>query len=479
MSMTITHEVAAESRPHPLRWQALMVLLLANFMNLTDVTTVNVALPSIQESLGASSSILQWVIASYLLVFAIGLLPAGRLGDRYGHRDVFLVGAAIFTLASAWCTVAPTGTALIGGRLLQGAGTALMIPQVLALIHKNFADDERAAAFGLVGAVSGLAVILGPVLSGGLIALDLFGAGWRWIFVINLPMGLFVLARGRTVLPRGRGMRRGRFDWRGVALAAAGTALVLYPTIEATEAGWSSELIALVLAAALMLALFAWLQIRQDARGAPTLVPPRLFRRRSYALGVILAFGFFSGVAGFFMFFAVFLQQGLGHSALEAGLVLLPFALGSFAASAASAMRKGRARQWMLAAGSAIMAGGMWALLFMLDGSETALVWPVFASLALAGAGMGLFVVNLFDFSLSEVPDADAGAASGLLHTAQQLGNAIGIVVLGAVFFGTFLTTGGWETAISRALWYQTGLYLGCTALAVIVPRRRHGWLST
>jgi len=478
--MTISKDVAAETRPHPLRWQALIVLLLANFMNLTDVTTVNVALSSIQESFGASSSILQWVIASYLIVFAIGLLPAGRLGDRYGHRLVFLVGAMVFTLASAWCAVAPTGAALIGGRLLQGAGTALMIPQVLALIHTNFAENERAAAFGLVGAVSGLAVILGPVLSGGLIALDLFGAGWRWIFVINLPMGLFVLARGRTVLPRGRGMRRGHFDWRGVALAAAGTALVLYPTIEGTEAGWSSELIALVLAAALMLALFAWLQSRQYARGAPTLVPPRLFRRRSYALGVILAFGFFSGVAGFFMFFAVYLQQGLDHSALEAGLVLLPFALGSFAASAASAMRKGRARQWMLVAGSAVMAGGMWALLVTLDGAESALVWPVLASLALAGAGMGLFVVNLFDFSLGEVPDADAGAASGLLHTAQQLGNAIGIAVLGAIFFGTLnLTTGGWETAISRALWYQTGLFLSCTALAVFVPRRRHGLIST
>lgn len=462
-----------EVRLNPLRWQALMVMLLANFMNLTDVTTVNVALPSIQESLGTGSSTLQWAIASYLLVFAIGLLPAGRLGDRFGHRSVFLIGAAIFTLASGWCAAAPSGTALIGGRLLQGAGTALMIPQVLAIIHTNFAQNERAAAFGLVGAVSGLAVIVGPVLSGGLIALDLFGAGWRWIFLVNLPMGLFVLLRGRSVLPPGHGVRQGSFDWRGVALAAAGTLLILYPAIEGTEAGWSREFSVMVLVAALLWGLFAWLQNRQDMRGGPTLLPPRLFRRRSYALGVILAFGFFSGVAGFFMFFAVYLQQGLGHTPLEAGLALLPFALGSFAASAASAMRKGRARQWMLAAGSAAMAAGMLSLLVVLDGVETALVWPVLASLALAGAGMGLFVVNMFDFALSEVSEADAGAASGLLHTAQQLGNAIGIALVGAIFFGTLnLTTDGWEAAILRALWYQTGLYFCCTVLAFAVPRQ-------
>jgi EmrB/QacA subfamily drug resistance transporter len=466
---------AAESAPYAQRWQALFVLLLANFMNLLDVTIVNVALPSIQGTTGAGVAALQWVIAGYLLVFALGLLPGGRFGDLFGHRKVFLAGVGLFTLASALCGLAPDGATLVAGRLLQGAGAALMVPQVLAIIHTSFAENERAAAFGLAGAVSGLAVIVGPVLGGGLIALDLFGLGWRWIFLVNLPVGLFVLMRGRSILPEGAGLHHGRMDWRGIALAVVGVVLILYPIIQGSENGWSPALVAAIVAAVPVLALFAWFQLNQDARGAPTLVPPRLFRRQGYTTGVVLAFAFFSGVAGMFMVLAVYLQRGLGHSALEAGLVLLPFALGAFGASAGSAMRKGQANQWLLATGCAVMAAGMVALLLALGGAETALAWPVLGALALAGAGMGLFVVNMFDFSLRDVPDDDAGAASGLLHTAQQLGNASGIAVVGAIFFGTLTLTGtsAWDAAITRALWFEIALYLTCTVIAVTVPCNR------
>jgi EmrB/QacA subfamily drug resistance transporter len=472
---------AVTTAPDARRWQALFILLLANFMNLLDVTIVNVALPSIQQTIGAGFATLQWVVAGYLLVFALGLLPGGRFGDRFGHRRVFLAGVGVFTLASALCGLAPDGGTLVAGRLLQGAGAALMVPQVLAIIHTSFAENERAAAFGLAGAVAGLAVIVGPVLGGGLIALDFFGLGWRWIFLVNLPVGLFVLMRGRSILPERAGMHEGRMDWRGAALAAAGVVLVIYPTITGSEAAWSPALVAAMVTAIPVLTLFVWLQHRQEARGAPTLMPPRLFRRRSYAVGVVLALIFFSGVAGFFMVFAVYLQQRSGHSAMETGLVLLPFALGAFVASAGSAMRKGQANRWLLAAGSAAMAAGMVALLLAIEGAETALAWPVLTALAVAGAGMGLFVVNMFDFSLSEVPDADAGAASGLLHTAQQLGNAGGIAMVGAIFFGT-LTLGGpgaWEAAITRALWYEIALYLACTVIAVSVSAGGAGHLNS
>lgn len=456
-------------RVEPKRWSALAILLLANFMNLLDVSIVNVALPSIQETTGADFATLQWVVASYLLVFALGLLPAGRLGDQFGHKRVFLAGVGVFTLASALCGLAPDGGALVAARLVQGAGAALMVPQVLAIIHTSFAENERAAAFGLSGAVAGLAVIVGPVLGGGLIALDFFGLGWRWIFLFNLPIGLFVLLRGISVLPTREGDRRATVDRKGVVLATAVVLLLIYPTIHGSEAGWSPMLVVTMGVAMPLLALFVWLQHRQDVRGEPTLMPPRLFRRRSYAAGVALAFAFYSGVAGFFMVFAIYLQQGLGHSALETGLALLPFALGAFVVSAASAMRKGPANHWLLAAGSTTMAAGMIVLLLVLNGTESALSWPSLAALALAGGGMGLFVVNMFDFTLSEVPGADAGAASGLLHTAQQLGNTAGIAAVGAVFFGT-LTLGGagaWQSAINRALWYEIALYLVCTLIAV------------
>lgn len=469
--MTQTPATQAE----PKRWSALTILLLGNFMNLLDVSIVNVALPSIQETTGAGFAALQWVIAGYLLVLALGLLPGGRLGDRFGHKRMFLAGVGAFTLTSALCGLAPDSGTLVVARLLQGGGAALMVPQVLAIIHTSFAENERAAAFGLSGAVAGLAVIIGPVLGGGLIAFDLFGLGWRWIFLVNVPVGLFVLVRGLSVLPAREGNGHLALDGRGMALAAPIVVLLICPTIEGSEAGWSPALIAAMAAALPVLALFVWLQHRQDARGEPTLMPPRLFRRRSYAAGVVLAFAFFSGVAGFFMVFAVYLQQGLGHSALEAGLALLPFAVGAFVASAASAMRKGRANRWLLAAGSTVMAVGMVSLLLLLDGAEDALAWPVLSSLALAGAGMGLFVVNMFDFAMSEVPDADAGAASGLLHTAQQLGNAAGIAVLGAIFFGTLAIhgAGAWESAITRALWYEIALYLACTVIAVAASAGR------
>lgn len=462
----------------PRRWLALVILLLAKFLNLLDITSVNVALPSIQESTGASFATLQWVVAGYLLVFALGLLPGGRLGDQSGHKKVFLVGVAVFTLASVLCGLAPDGGALVIARLIQGAGTALMVPQALAIIHMSFEEKERAAAFGMAGAVAGLAVIVGPVLAGGLIALDFFGLGWRWIYLSNIPVGLFVLFKGKSVLPETEGNRLLGMDLKGVCLSSIAVLLFVFPTIQSSGDGWSPWLAVTMVSALPVMAFFVWLQSKQDSLGQPTLMPPRLFSSRSFSAGVALAFTFYSGVAGFFLVFALYLQNGLGHSALEAGLALLPFALGAFLASAISAMRKGQANQWLLALGSAVMAAGMASLMLVLNaGVESALVWPVLAALALAGAGMGVFVVNMFDFSMLGVSNEDAGAASGVLHTSQQLGNAAGIAVIGAVFFGTLTLEGteNWGTAIGWALWFEIGLYSVCTAIALASSAGRRG----
>ncbi|MDQ3849291.1 MAG: MFS transporter, partial [Actinomycetota bacterium] len=320
----------------PRRWQALSVLLLAAAIDLIDVTVVNIAIPSIHADLGASAAALEWTIAGYTLAFAVLLITGGRLGDAFGRRRAFLVGVGAFTAASAASGLAQSSEVLVAARIAQGACAALMVPQVLSMIQVLFGPEERPRAYAMYGACAGIATISGPLVAGLLVQADLFGLGWRPIFLINLPIGIFTLAAGARLVPESRAARADRFDLGGVGLMTGALVLLMFPLVEGHERGWPAWTFASIAASAPVLALFVAHQRRRERRGASPLVPPRLFGRRGFTGGVLAGLAFFSGIASFFLVATITLQEGLGFSPLHTALAYLPWSVGIAAASGAA-----------------------------------------------------------------------------------------------------------------------------------------------
>lgn len=314
------------------RWRALSVCLVSAFMTLLDVSIVNVALPSIRAGLDASPAELQWIVSGYALTFGLVLVPAGRLGDARSRRAVFMTGLALFTVASAAAGMAPTVLFLLLARLVQGVASGILNPQVAGLIQQLFQGAERGRAFGALGAVIGIATAVGPLLGGALIALSGPEEGWRWVFYVNIPVGVAALLLAWRLLPAPVYGERQGLDPLGVLLLGAGVFCVLLPLVQ--EQQWRTDLKwLLVLGGAVLIALFALWERRA---GAP-MVDLALFRLRSYTLGAAIALLFFAGFTAVFFIFTLYLQNGLGYSALGAGLAITPFAVGSGAASAAAA----------------------------------------------------------------------------------------------------------------------------------------------
>ncbi len=419
------------------RWLALVVLLLAAVLDLVDVTIVNVAIPTIQRDLGASYEAIQWVLAGYTLAFALGLITGGRLGDIYGRKRVFLVGVAGFTLGSALCGLAPSPGMLVASRVLQGAMAAVMIPQVLSIIQASFPPGERGAAFGAYGAVAGLASAGGPLIGGVLIQGDLLGLGWRPIFLVNVPVGLLALIAAALVVRESRSDHPLRLDLTGVVIVTVGLLLLVYPLVEGRNLGWPAWTLASMGASVPVLTLFALWERRKARKDGSPLVPPDLFRERAFVAGLLVNLVFFLGVGSFFFVLALHLQIGLGFTPLRAGLTILPFSLGGVVASGISVQLTPKVGRWVLAAGALLMAGGMAGLIltFSLFGTRTG-TWEVLPALLVAGFGMGLILPPLADVILAGVPGDDAGAASGVLSSTNQLGNAVGVALIGVLFFG-------------------------------------------
>ena len=430
-------EEAVGRKSDPRRWIALIVLLLAAVLDLVDVTVVNVAIPTIQRDLGASYEAIQWVLASYTLAFALGLITGGRLGDIYGRKRVFLVGVAGFALGSALCGLAPSPEMLVASRVLQGAMAAVMIPQVLSIIQASFPPGERGAAFGAYGAVAGLASAGGPLIAGVLIQGDLLGLGWRPIFLVNVPVGLLALVATALVVRESRSEHPLRLDLTGVVIMTVGLLLLVYPLVEGRNLGWPAWTLASMGASVPVLILFAFWERRKARKDGSPLVPPALFRERAFVAGLLVNLIFFLGVGSFFFVLALHLQIGLGFTPLHAGLSILPFSLGGVVASGISVQLAPKAGRWVLAAGALLMAGGMAGLIlaFSLFGTRTG-TWEVLPALLVAGFGMGLILPPLADVILAGVPTDDAGAASGVLSSTNQLGSAIGVAIIGVVFFG-------------------------------------------
>jgi EmrB/QacA subfamily drug resistance transporter len=407
------------------------------FVNLLDVSIVNVAIPSIQRDLGASFAQIQLVIAGYQLAFACLLITGGRLGDIYGRKKLFLVGMAVFTAASALCGLAPDATTLVLARVLQGAGSGLMVPQVLAVIQVTIPPQDRGRAFGIFGATIGMATILGPLLGGALISLDLLGTDWRAIFLVNVPVGLAALVAAALELPDSRSPDAPRLDLPGALLVTAGLLLLVFPLTEGRERGWPTWIYAMLAASVPVLTAFLLLQRRKTRDDASPLLLMTLFRSPSFRAGLVLSFVFFAGIPAFFFTFSLYLQVGLGFSALHAGLTTFPFAVASGIASSRSDQLAGRLGTGVLRLGAAALALGMVVNIAVLHAAGTDLhSWEIAPFLLISGFGLGCFLAPLTNLVLAGIQGREAGSASGVLTTAQQIGGALGVALIGIVLFG-------------------------------------------
>lgn len=419
------------------RAMATMVLIVAAFMDLMDAMITNVALPAIQRDLDASAAQLEWTLTGYVLAFAALMVTGGRLGDVHGRRNVFLAGVVAFTAASLLAAGAWSGDILVLARVAQGASAALMVPQVLSSIQALFGPDERGPVLGVLAALGGLGVLAGQLLGGWLVTVDAFGLGWRSVFVINVPVGaLLVLATLRFV-PDTRAERPLRLDLTGVALATAGLLLLVVPLVQGREHDWPAWAWMMLAAAPAVLALFVRQQARREAAGAAALVPTRLFARRGFAAGLAVQLAFHLGWGSFALVFGLYVQHALGFTPLEMGLALVPITIGAFAGTAIAAPFAARGGRGLALLGGLLQALAFaWYALVVDDRGAALSRWDLAWPLAFSGVGMILLAVPLMDLTLAAVDGDDAGAASGVFNTVQQLGSALGVALVGVVFFG-------------------------------------------
>lgn len=427
------------------RWLALAVVLVAGFMDLLDVTIVNVAIPSILRDLRADYSQIEWIVAGYVLGFAALLITGGRLGDIFGRKRLFLIGVAGFTVASALCGLAGDAAVLIGARFFQGAMAGLMVPQILAIIHVTFPRGERGKAYGLWGAVLGSASVGGLILGGLLVQWNLAGLEWRPIFLVNVPIGLAAMVAAWFTIQESRPPAAPRLDPIGVVLAVAGILMLVYPLTEGRSLGWPLWTFLLMAGSVLVLALFVGYERRRTRTVGSPLVVLSLFRARAFASGMVVWLVFWVALGGFFLVWTLYLQVGLGWTPLRAGLTAVSFAVGAGAGSGLSVQvltpRFGRR---VLMAGAVLNATGFigyaWASIHYGPSIHS---WQMVAPLAVAGAGFGLVVAPMVDAILTGVPVRDAGSASGVLSTTQQVGMALGIALVGVLFFAQLESDSG------------------------------------
>ncbi len=445
---------AEEYRPNPLRWRALAVCLVAGFMTLLDVSIVNVALPSIRSGLSATQSDLQWILSGYALMFGLLLVPAGRFGDARGRRNAFVAGLALFTAASAAAGLAPTAGALVVARLVQGMAGGILNPQVSGLIQQLFRGEERGRAFGLLGATIGISTAVGPLLGGLLIQLGGPQEGWRWVFYVNLPVGIIAILLAFRLIPARPAAHRRResLDPVGVLLLGLAVLAVLLPLVQDQQWRGSAKWLLIPVAVVLGAAFFVW--ERRFGRHAEPVIDLSLFRVRSYALGALIGLLYFAGFTAVFFTFTLYLQNGLHYSALLAGLAVTPFAVGS----AVAAWLAGRfvvrlGRPLVLSGLIMVLVGLVSALIAVrLDPGDT-VAWATAIPLLVAGVGSGMVISPNVTLTLSEVPVRRAGSAGGALQTGQRIGSAVGIAAVGSAFFGAVASShGNWAKAYERGL---------------------------
>jgi len=419
-------------------WRAVAVVLVGAFMALLDTTIVNVALPAIRTGLHASTSSLEWIVSGYALAYGLVLVPAGRVGDRIGHKRQFIAGLALFTLASVACGLSRTPSEIITARVVQGIGAGVFYPAISATIQLAFTGPQRSKAFGTLGAVIGVSTALGPVLGGLIIQAAGKADGWRWVFGVNLFVGAIALPLAAWLLPLPATRVRRGIDPVGLVLLASGLLLLLIPLIEGQPNGWPAWTYASMGSSVAVLALLAAWEVRTERRGGDALLKPGLLAHSSFSAGAVFAIVFFAGFTSVFFTLSILWQVGLGRSALASGLVVTPFALGSLAGAANSHRLSARMGRMVLVTGCLLVGAGLAgtaAVLYLTAPHPGG--WELAGPLLAAGAGSGMAIAPNQDFVMAYMPRQEAGTASGTLGTAQRIGSAIGIAVIGTVLFGT------------------------------------------
>ncbi len=425
------HSAASERR----KTIAFLTVLTAVVLEVADSTIVNTALPAIRDGLSASPAAMQWIVAGYLLTLGSLLLLGGRLGDAFGHSRVFLIGVCGFITASVLCGLAQSPEQLVWARMLQGTTGAVMAPQTMAIVQLLYTPLERVSKLAYFGVIVGLAAIVGPIVGGLLIELDLFGLGWRLVFLINLPIGVGAVMVGWFSLPPRQAEKDLRIDPAGAVIFAAGFGGLLYALIQGAEEGFTLLLVGLF-SVSVVLILFGWFRARKRRLGGlPAIIEPRLFDIGTFKWGVLSAFCFSSAGIGFLLVLAVSLQQGLGLSPLQTALVHIPFGAGVMFGVGYLVPRLlprvGKALP--VAGGFAMIAGTSVALQAIKGGNNGDPL--LYAVLVLAGIGMGTMSGPLGPIVVAEVERHNAGTASATLRTAQQIGGALGIALVGGAYF--------------------------------------------
>ncbi|WP_167569036.1 MFS transporter [Brevibacillus migulae] len=431
--------LSLESAPKAQSGQRLLlaVMLLSVFMAVANIFIVNVATPSIQLGLHASFSDVQFVITGYTLAYAVTLIIGGRLGDRFGRKKMLQIGVAGFTLASLLCGLSTSVEMLTIARILQGLGAALFSPQVLSLIQATYPPEKRGMIFGLYGASQGLAASTGQIIGGWLLQINLWGLDWKWVFFFCVPIGILILLM-TPFIPESKSPGSISLDWLGAVLITAGLLMLVYPLVQGQKEGWPLMLTICLLLSFPVLALFIWLEKRVSLRQRVPLMNVALFGQPVFSLGMLVVFLLMSSQAAFFLVAAYLLQIGLGFSALQAGLVILPMGVGYFLASLFSARVAGKWGTHVLTIGSVLTTGGYLLLAFSVQGtgaSPDILIW--LPALAVLGTGQGFLAAPLTNIILSKIPSSDIGSASGILTTGMQVSFAIGISIIGMVWLGS------------------------------------------
>ncbi|NKK74001.1 MFS transporter [Rhizobium leguminosarum bv. viciae] len=459
------HTSDPKDKLDPRRWTALVILLAGAFLPPLDFFIVNVALPSIREDFQASASTMQLIISGYATTYAVMLITGGRLGDLYGRRNVFLSGMVAFAAASALCGFAWSPSVLIVGRVLQGFAAAIMAPQALASINAIFPDHEKSKALSFYALTFGVASMAGLFLGGALIALNIFGLGWRAIFLINLPVIAIAAPSASIILRETRSEHPSKLDLGGALLIALALFALIAPLIEGREQGWPIWLL-LMLAASPLLFLLFWRHERiLEAAGGDPILAPSLLEVPGLKRGLIAALFFYS-LAAFWLVFSVYEESGLGRTPFEAGLAILPAAVGFVLGPFASAPILSVFGRYSAAVGMGLQAGGLFATAALISSDHAQ-----FLSLALflIGMGQGIALPNLLKSVVQRVGRTQSGLASGLVNSMLQIGGAFAAAIVGGLFF-SILGSATDVDSIGRAY--------SVAAVAIALCLLVAGWLS-
>jgi EmrB/QacA subfamily drug resistance transporter len=449
----------------PRRWWALVVVLAATLMSIIDASIVNVAIPSIQSELHTNTAQIQLVVVGYILAYAIGLVTGGRLGDMFGRKRMFQLGMLVFTLASLSCGIAPNPTILILSRVIQGFGSALMVPQVISIIQVGFLPKERPVAFSMYGAVVGFASVFGQILGGILIGSNVMDLGWRNVFLVNVPIGIVALIACIPLVRESRVEGKQKLDLMGVGLLTLGLVLLTYPLSTGEDAGWPLwSFICLILSVPFFIAFIRYEQRLSQQGGAP-LLPISLFSDRRFSIGLITALTFYGTNAALFFIMSLFVQDGHQFTPLLSGIAFAPLGAGFLLSSLAAPRMIMRLGLQVLYYGVILILIGDVGMILTVQTLGINLLNPVplVPFVLCIGIGQGFIGTPLINVILTNIAHRHAGAASGAITTANQVSQALGVALIGVVFFGVLGVPG--RSLAQLSLHYNQAFIISTIAL--------------